>query len=125
MQGRRYYKKDIQVLSANDQGNQTIKERTLLFMPHCPAILYENLFRTNPTAFRPGSATILLGNSIRNFCEALTPTIEMPTLRAQWEQLDERPLILDGAQPGDFDKAFNDTFVVRGKCVAQQDDKNA
>ena len=110
----------IQVLDENDQGKRKIPQRTLVFMPHCPAVLYENLFYTNPTAFQPHSATILIGNSICNFCETLTPSVDMPTLRARLGQLDERQLVLEDAkkQPGDFEKAFNDTFIIRGKREA-------
>ena len=119
----------IQVLTQDEQGKREMAACALVFMPHCPAILYENLFQTNPTAFRPdgSSSCLLIGNSIRNFCDALSPSIDMPTLRARLEGLDEHQLTVDDddarGQPGDFDKAFNDTFIVRGKRAEKRDNQ--
>ena len=114
-------REQIQVLTEDAAGKRKISDRTLAFLPHCPAILYENLMQANPTAFRSESSCVLIGNSIRNVCDALLiPKLDLPTLRVRCNQLDERQLTVDaGHQPGDFVKAFNDTFIVRGKRDSQ------
>jgi len=56
-----------------------------------------------------------LGNSIRNFCNALTLSADIPTLQERVDMVEEQRLTVECGQPGDFDKAFNDTYIIRGK----------
>lgn len=111
----------VHVLSENNQGKRKVSDGTVLFLPHCPAFLYENLLQTNPHAFEPGSKTILIGNSIHNFSNALSqPTVNIDTLRARADLLNETLLTVDSGQPGDFDKAFNDTYIIQSKGVESE-----
>eukprot|EP00977_Amphora_coffeiformis_P001539 scaffold296_cov102-Amphora_coffeaeformis.AAC.27 len=107
----------ILVLQKDEQGKRKLQPGALVFLPHCPAILYENLLQTNPH-IPSDNQTVLLGNSIQHFCEALTPTVGIATLQARVDALEERRLTVEeGGQPGDFDKAFNDTYIIRGKST--------
>ena len=104
---------NVSVLEHDEEGQRKVDAGTFVFLPHCPAILYENLLHANDTF--PKSC-MLMGNSIRNFCDALTPpTVEIDTLRARVDSLDETQLSIDDGQLGDFDKAFNDTYIIREK----------
>ncbi|XP_077245374.1 sensitivity to red light reduced protein (SRR1) [Tasmannia lanceolata] len=54
------------VLSINEQGRREVKKPTLFFMPHCEAILYDNLLETNwraPLLNR----IVLFGNSFGKY----------------------------------------------------------
>lgn len=111
---------NIRVIGKDEQGRRKIQDCTLAFMPHCPALLYENLLHTNPQAFAScnhdsSSCIVLIGNSIRNLCDVLTPAVDISTLKERVDNLDETRLTVDRQMPGDFDKAFNDTYIIKSK----------
>lgn len=111
------------VLEKDDEGKRKIPDATLLFMVHCPAFLFENLFATNPMAFRPSSRTILIGNSIQLMVDALSrhpngQGVSLEQLKARASLLDEKELTVDPKQPDEFEKAFNSTYRIRGKQEA-------
>jgi hypothetical protein len=119
----------VNVLEADEQGHRKLAPRTLVFLPHCPAMLYENLLRSNPDAFQqPASQTVWIGNSIRNFCDALTPPpTDIQLLRQVVDSLDERRLPVESSvagAPGDFERAFNDTYVIRSKVAEVNNTKS-
>lgn len=118
----------IDVLETNEHGRRKLPRGAWAFLPHCPAVLYEHLWQSNPHAFLDDTS-FWIGNSIRNFCDALTLEVDIPTLRARVDDLDERCLTVDDDDdcdgrdlPGDFEKAFNDTYIIRGKKRASKRD---
>jgi hypothetical protein len=106
---------NIQVLKQDDQGKRNIPIASLIFMPHCPAFLYDNLLAVNPDCLVPGSPTVLIGNSIYNFCDSISLSHPVDALHAKVDLLEEECLQVDVEQPSEFEKAFNDTYVIRGK----------
>jgi hypothetical protein len=110
----------VYVLAEDEQRCRKLAPGTLAFLPHCPAMLYENLMRSNPDAFQqPTSRAVWIGNSMRNFCDALTPPpTDISLLRKVVDLLDETLLPVgetSTAPGGDFERAFNDTYVICAK----------
>ncbi|KAL6980991.1 sensitivity to red-light reduced protein [Sarracenia purpurea var. burkii] len=54
------------VLSVNEQGRRQVLEPTLFFMPHCEAVLYDNLLQSN-WGLETLNRVILLGNSFEKY----------------------------------------------------------
>lgn len=101
----------LEVLESNDSGKHCVNEvPTLFFMPHCPRSLYEHVVWANWES----SAISIVGNSLKNQCESLTPT-HCACIRAALPRLHEIELqstkIDIKELPGNFEGAFNDTYL--------------
>lgn len=59
------------ILAVNEQGRRTAESPTLFFMPHCEALLYDNVLRANwsPVLL---NRIVLLGNSFGSYLKQLS-----------------------------------------------------
>jgi SRR1 len=125
---------DIQVLTTNERGKrssgpqsdknstETTCITTLFFMPHCPKGLYENVLWANWNQLQQNpSAICIIGNSLATYVEMATTSVVsyecsppsclelvQPFLREQlisYSKKDVRDM------PGNFEAAFNDTYL--------------
>jgi hypothetical protein len=106
----------VQVLTVNERAKRPIDAvPTLFFMPHCPSELYDNVLWSNWGELAVATPLIIFGNSLRNHCESLAPASACPCLHLSLPWLQEQRLessTLDLKQsPGNFEGAFNDTYL--------------
>jgi hypothetical protein len=109
----------VTVLTINERGNRPIDGiPTLFFMPHCPSTLYENVLWANWHELQSQTSFVIVGNSLLKHCEALQvkPADDFPCMNAllpwlQEDRLDTWPRKKYEDLPGNFEGAFNDTYV--------------
>ncbi|KAI3919798.1 hypothetical protein MKW92_000266 [Papaver armeniacum] len=58
------------VLSVNEQGRRQVLKPTMFFMPHCEAVLYDNLLQANWKA-EFLNRIVLFGNSFEKYAESI------------------------------------------------------
>lgn len=104
-------------LTVNDRGNHPVNQKTLFFMPHCPAQLYEHVVWSNYDAVVSSLSehkVMFVGNSLRRLAESTDRRI-LPCLQALLPCLHESELIASATDckdaPGNLVGAVNDTFV--------------
>jgi len=62
----------VELIHENEEGKRQVTRPTLFFMPHCPQALYNNVLWSN---WGLGlSRVLILGNSLRNYAQALSPS---------------------------------------------------
>lgn len=71
------------ILAVNEQGMRTAESPTLFFMPHCAALLYDNVLRANwsPVLL---NRIILLGNSFGSYLEQLSEFHRSPVASTRY-----------------------------------------
>jgi SRR1 len=105
----------FRVLVTNNKGNFPIgKVRTIFFMPHCPAQLYENVIWSN---FESDHQAIVIGNSLSHLAtppssshSKVFPCIQLLLPFLHESKVDLRQLDRKGA-PGNLHGALNDAYV--------------
>ena len=115
-----------QLLTVNDRGQYPVQTnvRTLFFMPHCPAQLYENVVACNFDALHEN--ILVLGNSLRGLAERRcadgTQLQLYACLNALQPYLHETQLQASSTEchqaPGNLEGAVNDTYL----CWFRKDD---
>ena len=109
----------IHVLDNNLHGKHQIDKTrpTVVFMPHCPTFLYENMLATNSVSGRPSQSPTfcIIGNSLVNYCDALQTAVDIPNIHAMCDSLQEFRLQYtaqdETISSGNFLGAFNDTYL--------------
>jgi len=106
----------VHVLTVNEKGKRHIQGvPTLFYMPHCPSLLYENVLWSNWDDVIGSTPLVLVGNSLRNYCDSLTTyDTSRPAMHRLLPWLSEQNLDwtkedLEKAA-GNFVGAFNDTY---------------
>jgi hypothetical protein len=114
----------VQVLTVNERAKRPIDAvPTLFFMPHCPSELYDNVLWSNWDELAVSTPLIIFGNSLRNHCESLAPTSACPCLHLSLPWLQEQRLECSTSDlkqfPGNFEGAFNDTYLTHFQALDQ------
>jgi hypothetical protein len=115
----------VQVLTVNERAKRPINAvPTLFFMPHCPCELYDNVLWSNWDELAVATPLIIFGNSLRNHCESLASTasacpclhLSLPWLREQKLESSTSDL---KQSPGNYEGAFNDTYLTHFQALGQ------
>lgn len=71
------------ILAVNEQGRRTAESPTLFFMPHCEALLYDNVLRANwsPVLL---NRIVLLGNSFGSYLKQLSEFPRSPVASTRY-----------------------------------------
>jgi hypothetical protein len=115
---------EVQVLTVNERAKRPIDAMpTLFFMPHCPSELYDNVLWSNWDELAISTPLIIVGNSLRNHCESLAPASACPCLHLSLPWLQEQRLQSSRSDlkqsPGNFEGAFNDTYLSHFQALDQ------
>lgn len=98
----------VDVIAHNEQGKRKVDTTTLFYMPHCPALMYENLVSANWGLH----GVYILGNSLRHQLDRLDgPNLPAIEALAAYMIEEKVTIIKDVEFSGHCDRAFNDTYL--------------
>lgn len=104
--------RQVEVLTENERGRRIVTAPTLFFMPHCPLRLYENVLETNWPKLE---SLWIIGNHLGPIKD------HYPCIKALHNWIRQERLDLATKQPGDFERAFNDTYWISSPgCVPDE-----